>query len=202
MKFPMACLFPLLALPGCATDTPSANSGDYEELDTATVIDSPSPAVGAYFPADRELIDRGAYMIRLLACGSCHTDGAFDGAPDLERALAGSNTGIAFSNPLGDELPGIVFPANITPDEATGIGRWSDQQVGDAIRAGIGRHGGRRISTMPWQGYSDLTDDDVAAIVAYLRSIEPVSHELPREVAPGQRAVEPFVYFGVYRSKQ
>jgi len=202
MKFSRACLFPLLALAACATDTASDVSGDYEELDTTTVIDTPSPTAGAYFPADRDTLDRGAYMVRLLGCGSCHTDGAFEGAPDLERALAGSNTGIAFTNPLGDELPGIVYPANITPDEATGIGRWSEQQIGDAIRSGIGRHGGRRIPTMPWQGYSGLSDDDVAAMVAYLRSITAVSHEVPVEVSPGQSAVDPYVYFGVYRSKR
>ena len=88
-----------------------------------------------------------------------------------------------------------------TPDIETGIGAWSDQQIGDAIRAGIGRHGNRRISVMPWQGYARISDSDIEAIVAYLRSIEPVKHAVPDEVMPGEEATSPFVYFGVYESR-
>ena len=55
---------------------------------------------------------------------------------------------------------------------------------------------------MPWQGYAKLNDDDVDAIVAYLRSIEPVEFEVPGQVRPGQKASQPFVYFGVYRSRR
>jgi hypothetical protein len=120
----------------------------------------------------------------------------------MERALAGSGTGIAFSNPLGDDRPGVIFPANITPDNETGIGQWSDAQIGNAIRAGVGRHGSRRIAMMPWPGYAKLTDDDLAAMVTYLRSIRPIENKVPAEVAPGQRARDPFVYFGVYRSRK
>jgi hypothetical protein len=54
---------------------------------------------------------------------------------------------------------------------------------------------------MPWQGYAKLTSDDVDAIVAYLKSIRPIRHKVPDPVQPGQKASEPFVYFGVYRSK-
>ncbi|MGB5721207.1 MAG: hypothetical protein WBM34_10965, partial [Woeseiaceae bacterium] len=67
--------------------------------------------------------------------------------------------------------------------------------------AGTGRHGSRRLATMPWRGYAKISDDDVTAIVSYLRSIEPVRHRVPDEVEPGHRASHTFVYFGVYRSK-
>ena len=202
MRFPILYFFSFLALSSCATDTPPASSVQYEELDTVTVIASPPPVPGRYHPNDRDKIVRGAYMIELLGCGSCHTNGAFDGEPDMAGGLAGSNTGIAFTNPLGDEYPGIVYPSNITPDEETGIGLWSDLQVTNAIRSGIGRHGDRRIATMPWQGYSRLTDEDAAAMVAYLRSIQPIKNKVPTEVAPGKHATSPFAYFGVYRSKK
>jgi hypothetical protein len=202
MRYPLLYFFSFLALSGCATDAPPSASENYEELDTVTVIASPPPVAGRYHPSDRYKIDRGAYLIELLGCGSCHTNGAFDGEPEMEHALAGSDTGIAFSNPLGEKYPGIIYPSNITPDEETGIGAWSDQQITDAIRAGAGRHGSRRIVTMPWQGYSRLTDDDVAALVAYLRSIKPINYRVPKEVAPGKSATSPFVYFGVYRSKR
>ena len=206
MRHPILFIFSLLALSSCATDSTPIKStnlfNEYEELDTVTVIAAPAPVAGNYHPGDRDIIDRGAYLIELLGCGSCHTDGAFDGDPDISKGLAGSNTGIAFSNPLGDKYPGIVYPSNITPDEETGIGSWSDGQITDAIRSGIGRHGDRRIATMPWQGYSRLTDDDAAAMVAYLRSIKPITNTVPKEVDPGKRAKSPFVYFGVYRSRR
>ena len=98
-------------------------------------------------------------------------------------------------------MPGVVYPPNITPDAETGIGGWSDQQIAVAVRSGIGRHTSRRIAVMPWQGYAKMNEEDVAAIVAYLRSIKPIRHKVPEEVRPGTRATEPFVYFGTYRSR-
>ena len=78
---------------------------------------------------------------------------------------------------------------------------WSAKRIAAAIRAGIGRHGRRRIAAMPWSGYAKLRDEDVRAIVSYLRSIPAVKHEVPSHVEPGRAASSPFVYFGVYRSK-
>ena len=202
MKFSIFVVFLFLILSGCVTDTPTGPAGDYEELNPATVVASPDPVAGGFHPNNRDEIERGGYMVELLGCGSCHTNGAFDGSPDMKMALAGSKTGIAFANPMGDVFPGVVYPPNITPDEKTGIGTWSDRQIASAIRAGIGRHGKRRIATMPWQGYARLTDDDVDAMVAYLRSIPPIKNIVPSEVRPGDRATHPFVYFGVYRSKK
>ncbi|MCH9696188.1 MAG: cytochrome c [Gammaproteobacteria bacterium] len=186
----------------CASEQPISPLDAYEEIDTTTILDAPEAEPGRYFPGDRDAVERGEYLVELLGCGSCHTNGAFEGAPDMSRALAGSNTGIAFTNPLGDKRPGVIYPANITPDTATGIGDWTDRQLANAIRAGIGRHGTRRIASMPWQGYSRLTDDDVSSIVVYLRSIKPVENSVPAEVQPGQKARYPYVYFGVYRSKR
>ena len=54
---------------------------------------------------------------------------------------------------------------------------------------------------MPWQGYTRMEPEDVKAIVAYLRSVPAVRHKVPDEVMPGQEAEHPFVYFGVYRSR-
>jgi mono/diheme cytochrome c family protein len=140
-------------------------------------------------------------MVELLGCGVCHTDGALVGAPDTDRLLAGSRTGIAYTSPLEYRDPGVVFPPNITPDEETGIGRRSDEQILLAIRAGLSTHVGRPIALMPWQGYAALSDDDANAIVAYLRSIKPIRHRVPAEVHPGSKGTEPFVYFGVYAER-
>jgi hypothetical protein len=203
-------IYPILlmasVLAACATKTVEQAAydplQDYAEVDAATILDAPAPVPGSFAPEHLYQVERGEYLVELLGCGACHTDGALDGVPDFDRALAGSRIGIAYSNPLRTGKPGVIYPANLTPDEETGIGKWSDHQVTNAVRAGIGRHGNRRIPSMPWQGYARLTDDDddVDGIVAYLRSIKPISNRVPKEVKPGSRAIHPFVYFGVYRS--
>ncbi len=54
---------------------------------------------------------------------------------------------------------------------------------------------------MPWQGYARMTEEDVNAIVSYLRSIKPIRHRVPASIPPGTRATAPYVHFGVYRSR-
>lgn len=201
MQRQLLAIITLFFAGACAGEAPYDPLGDYEELEPVTFLDAPDAQPGAYAPADRDAVERGEYLVELLGCGVCHTDGALLGAPDSERSLAGSRTGIAYANPLGNEFPGVTYPPNITPDEKTGIGSWSDEQIENAIRAGIGRHMDRRIKSMPWPGYAKLSDEDAEAIVAYLRAIRPVRHAVPADVEPGQPASAPFVYFGVYRSR-
>jgi len=206
MKIKRLALLLPLALASCATDTvtepPYDPLQDYEEVDAVTVLDAPEAVPGKFAPEHLYQVKRGEYLVELLGCGACHTDGALEGVPDFERALAGSSIGIAFSSPLGNARPGIVFPPNLTPDEETGMGLWTDSQIENAIRVGVGRHSGRKIAVMPWQGYTRMAREDVAAIVAYLRSIPEVQHRVPDEVTPGETSDDPFVYFGVYRSRQ
>ena len=201
MKMQQVLLFVPVMLFACASEPQQDPLQDYEEIDTVTVLDAPSPTPGGFAPENLDQVNHGEYLVELLGCGGCHTDGALEGVPDFDKALAGSRIGIAFTNPLGNDLPGIVFPPNLTPDEETGLGLWSDKQIERAIRAGVGRHSGRMIAVMPWRGYRRMTEEDVTAIVSYLRSIKPVVHEVPDEVKPGEKAKSPFVYFGVYRSK-
>lgn len=191
----------LALLNACAAETPYDPLQDYKELDNTGIVASPESVGGNFAPTDRDLVRRGRYLVELLGCGACHTDGAFAGAPDTDKLLAGSQTGIAYTNPLKSEFPGVVYPPNITPDNATGIGSKSDIQLANAIRGGGGRHGARRFAAMPWPAYARIYDEDVDAIVAYLRSIPAIRHEIPGNVMPGQKAPQPFVYFGVYESR-
>lgn len=191
----------VLLASGCAADDVASPLSEYKEVAATTILSAPDARPGSFAPGSRDTVLRGKYMVELLGCGSCHTDGALVGDPNPQRALAGSNVGIAFSNPLGDRRPGIVYPSNLTPDVKTGLGAWTDEQIVAAVRAGQGRHGTRRISVMPWQGYAKLSPEDAKAIVAYLRSIPAVSHQVPDEVEPGKRARSPFVYFGVYERR-
>jgi hypothetical protein len=118
----------------------------------------------------------------------------------MDRALAGSRIGIAYTSPLENRYPGVVYAPNITPDEETGIGRWTDKQIVEAVRTGLGRHGERRMLVMPWQGYARISNDDAHAIVGYLRNLKPVKHQVPDDVPAGTMARDPYVHFGVYRS--
>jgi mono/diheme cytochrome c family protein len=192
-----------LILAACLVVTACASAvnplDDYEELDATTIFDAPAGVDVA--PENREQVARGKYLVELMGCGACHTDGALIGEARMDRWLAGSRIGIAYTNPMEFRKPGVVFPPNITPDDETGIGRWSDRQIASAVREGSGRHGQARILVMPWQGYSRISDSDMMAIVGYLRSIQPVSFRVPANVPPGRSTSESYVHFGVYRSR-
>jgi len=145
--------------------------------------------------ADQKQLQRGEYLVGLLSCGSCHTDGQLINDPVSDHYLAGSSVGIAYSS---DELPGIVYPANLTSDKKTGLGTWSAAQIRRNLQSGIDKHGRQQLPIMPWYGYKYLTDADADAITAYLMSLPPISHEVPKEVAPGTPSAAPYVRFGVY----
>jgi mono/diheme cytochrome c family protein len=120
-------------------------------------------------------LERGTYLMRgIAACGNCHTAQGPDGpVPGME--LAG----------MADfyETPEFkIHTPNITPDPETGIGNWTDEQIIAAIREGRRPDGSMLGPFMPIWLYRDLSDTDVNAIVAYLRSVPAVRHEVPRSV--------------------
>lgn len=119
-----------------------------------------------------DLVARGRYVVETIgACGNCHTPKGPTG--DLPgRHLAG---GAVF-----DEPPFRAVAPNITPDPETGIGRWTDAQIALAIREGRRPDGSIIGPPMPIELYRGLSDRDLAAIVAYLRTVPPVSNPLPR----------------------
>ncbi|MEE4109689.1 MAG: cytochrome c [Halieaceae bacterium] len=150
---------------------------------------------------DDEAAQRGRYLVNLLGCASCHTDGALIGQPDAQKTLAGSSIGIAYTNPMVNEFPGAVYPPNLTPDTETGLGRWSVAEITAMIRTGRNRHGSQTMTIMPWTSYAQLSDADATAIASYLKSLTPVRHEVPRRVMPGNPARTPLVHVGLYRSR-
>jgi mono/diheme cytochrome c family protein len=201
MRYAVTLFFLLGAMSGCAMNGGDDPLQNVEEVMATTIFDAPGAVPGTYAPRSRYRVQRGEYLVELLGCGSCHTDGALVGKPDMQRQLAGSDTGLAFTSPLQEANPGVVYPPNITPDSETGIGDLTDVELANSIRAGVARHVNRRMTTMPWPGYANMTDDDVDAIVSYLKSIRPIRHSVPARVEPGQPATEPFVYFGVFRKR-
>ena len=170
-----------------------------EEVKPVTAVDTPVPSDASLKGPNAEQVKRGRYLVELIGCGACHTDGAIVGEPNSARLLAGSDVGIAYTSPLRDEHPGVVYAPNLTPDPKTGLSSWTDEQVAAAIRTGVSRHG--TLTVMSWPLYARMSDQDVYSIVAYLRSIPAVEHRVPAKVPPGTKAPAPYVHFSVYRSK-
>ncbi|HVL57933.1 MAG TPA: c-type cytochrome [Burkholderiaceae bacterium] len=125
------------------------------------------------FAQDAKLIERGAYLMNgIVACGNCHVARGPGGRPIPERGLSG---GMVF-----DEQPFKAFASNITPDPDTGIGKWTDAQLARAIREGIRPDGTVIGPPMPFLFYRGIADDDLAAIIAYLRAQPPVRNAVPK----------------------
>ena len=76
-------------------------------------------------------------------------------------------------------FPGKVYAPNITPDPETGAGNWSDDQLARAIREGIGHDGRALFPFMPYPDFRAISDEDLASIVVYLRSLPPAHQPQP-----------------------
>lgn len=135
----------------------------------------PSVAVLA---ADPAAVARGKYLVTIASCHDCHTPGYFLGKPDLARFLGGSDVGF--------ELPGlgVFLGPNLTPDKATGLGNWTDAQIVAALQKGERPDGRMLAPIMPYHAFANLTKQDAAAIVAFLRSVPAVQHKVPGPFGP------------------
>jgi mono/diheme cytochrome c family protein len=126
-------------------------------------------------------VARGRYLVEAVAdCGQCHTPRLPDGSPDPKRPLAGSDVG--YRGPWGTS-----YAANLTPDVESGVGAMSDPELIDAIRNRTS------LPPMPSLAYSRMTDEDLRAIVAYLRSLPPDPHRVPKELPPGETPPGPVI---------
>lgn len=154
-------------------------------------------------------VQRGDYLVRIMACHDCHTPfhvGPNGPEPDMSRQLSGhpqdvvvttppdlgkgpwaaasSATNTAWAGPWG-----ISFTANLTPDPETGLGRWDEETFIRALRTG--RHEGRGrpiLPPMPWPLYRQATDEDLRAVFAYLRTIPPIRNKVPQPIEPAEPA--------------
>jgi mono/diheme cytochrome c family protein len=133
------------------------------------------PLTDVKYEATDERIARGKYLMEgPLWCFQCHTerDKSKPGSPPLwDKKGSGAELFKTDSTHL--------YAPNITPDKRTGIGNFTDDMIARAIREGVG-HDGRALTVMPWWTFRELTDEDIASIVSYLRSIPAIEHKLPR----------------------
>ena len=150
--------------------------------------------------------ERGEYLVTVGVCNDCHTPwqmGPEGPAPDMTRLLSGHPEGMELPPPPDLEAPwgaafaltntafagpwGISYATNLTPDENTGMGIWTEQMFIDAMRKG--RHMGTSrpiLPPMPWPWYSKMTDEDLKSVYAYLRSIPPIQNRVPEPVPPAE----------------
>src|SRR5262245_9784458 len=131
--------------------------------------------------AEDEQVTRGKYLVQLAGCTDCHTPGYFFGKPDMARYLGGSDMGV--------EVPGlgIFVGRNITPDKDTGLGNWTNEQITTAIQTGVRPDGRILAPIMPWRAYAVMTKSDAAAVVAFLKSLPPVSNKVPGPFGPDEK---------------
>ena len=168
------------------------------------------PGLRAYTKAEQ--VKRGEYLVTIGGCNDCHTPWIIqpDGkpGPDLTRTLSGhpqqfpitqparltsdrwgvaiAPMNTAFSGPWG-----VSFAANLTPDRLTGTGIWTFDTFKNTIRNG--RHWGVArplLPPMPWFNYRKMTDEDLAAVFAYLRTLKPIHNEVPVPLPPATQQTQ------------
>jgi mono/diheme cytochrome c family protein len=163
----------------------------------------PSPTIPAATASDP--VARGEYLVRIMACNDCHTPWTMTPQgpePDMTRALsghpqdmpvtpppaleqgpwvwAGAGTNTAFAGPWG-----VSFTANLTPDQETGLGKWTAATFIAALRTGRHEGQGRPIlPPMPYPMYRQATDEDLRAVFAYLQSLPPIRNRVPQPIDP------------------
>jgi|SRR5579885_1103872 mono/diheme cytochrome c family protein len=143
------------------------------------------PLTDRHFEPTQARLERGRYLVEgPLHCFQCHAqpDRNAPGAPPLEGTEGG---GRVWSE---EGYPWLVTP-NITPDKETGAGNWTDDMLARAIREGIGHDGRALFPLMPYRSFSHLSDEDLASVVVYLRSIKPIRSELPKTKTPAMLSV-------------
>lgn len=147
-----------------------------------------SKSGSARFERTAQRMARGKYLVQGIArCFDCHSQKDTEGHPlpgmmGAGRVVPGEESNIA--------LPHLLVCPNITPDRETGAGLWSDAQLARAIREGIGHDGRILEKTMPYWNFRNLTDEDLASIIVFLRSIPAVHHLLPKRNLAVQPRIE------------
>jgi hypothetical protein len=158
-------------------------------------------------PPPQSLVERGKYLVMAAGCNHCHSPKVLTPmgpVPDTTRLLSGAPAG----NPI-PQMPkgvlaadqfavaatadlttwigpwGVSFAYNLTPDPATGIGNWTEDLFINTLRSGKFMGQSRDIlPPMPWQDIGRMSDDDLKAMFAYLKSLKPINNPIPAPIPP------------------
>jgi hypothetical protein len=164
-----------------------------------------SNRVAAAEPISQDsLTKRGEYLVTIMSCNDCHSPMGKGHMPDPERLLSGHPANVpvapfdtatarryALFGMTGTSMVGpwgVSFAANLTSDE-TGIGNWTEEQFRIAFTQGKfkGMKEGRNLlPPMPWFNFTNIKDEDLKAIFAYLKSTKPVRNVVPGAIPPNE----------------
>jgi hypothetical protein len=169
----------------------------------------PPPAAPAQTAAQQTPVERGKYIVEAGGCNDCHTPWRMGAGgqlePDMSRYLSGHPEDVKLPPPpkIDPASPwiwggaamntaffgpwGVSYALNLTPDQNTGLGIWTEDMFVRAIRTG--KHMGEPTSRdilppMPWPAFRNFNDADLKAIYAYLRTLEPITNRIPDPVPP------------------
>jgi mono/diheme cytochrome c family protein len=132
------------------------------------------------FEATPQRLARGKYLVDgVMGCFGCHTDADWS-KPGAPPVAGREGSGHVWAD---QDMPWLIAP-NITPDKETGIGSWSDDTLARAIREGIGHDGRALFPIMPYPDYRQMSDEDLASVIAYARSVPAVRNQLPTTKMP------------------
>jgi mono/diheme cytochrome c family protein len=161
-------------------------------LFTATPSGAQQPAAGS-----NASVERGRYLVRITGCHDCHSPKVKGLTPDLDRSLSGRPSTTPLPSPSKDEVHasadltawqgpwGFSVASNLTPDPTTGIGtRYNEASFIATMRTGKKPNGTPIMPPMPSEVYQNMTDDDLKAIFAYLRTIKPIRNAVFAGVTP------------------
>lgn len=142
---------------------------------------APKLAISASAPPRGATAEYGGYLAQHVGlCAGCHTPrSGLLAKPDKRRLFA------------GDAHPPKNFPANpsnLTPEIATGIGRWSETDFLQTLRTGVNPNGISVHPFMPWRQTRRMSDEDLRAIYRYLRTLPPIRNEVSRRAASSERS--------------
>lgn len=125
---------------------------------------------------EQDPLEYGRYLTRLANCADCHTPRTLSGEPEPNSHMSG---GVGFTVPQG-----LVLSSNITPDAATGIGRWTREDFVSRFKSFLDPSRARTVSAggmntpMPWTMYAGMSETDLGAIYTYLRTVDPVRNRV------------------------
>jgi mono/diheme cytochrome c family protein len=126
----------------------------------------------------KKVLERGEYLTTHVAgCVDCHSQRDFTkfSGPVVPGSEGGG--GFMFDEKMG--LPGKIYGRNITPDNETGIGTWTDEDIIKALTQGINKTGDTLFPLMPYIQYNHMAKEDLMSIIAYIRTLKPIRNKVP-----------------------
>ena len=156
-----------------------------------------SPRSEAQQASGNAQVERGRYLVTITGCHDCHSPKVKEMTPDLTRALSGRPSTTALPSETKTEVHasldltawtgpwGYSVASNLTPDPTTGIGtRYNEASFIATMRTGKKPNGTPIMPPMPSVVYQNMTDDDLRAIFAYLRTIKPIRNAVFAGITP------------------